>query len=1037
MTTNGENQASTPAAGPTAASAAGSRGGVSGVAALAVVIVIALLDAVVETVWGGSPIRWWVAGPVALFVALVAWLWRPGGAVLRRTRPGSAAGLLLAGLLALLAATAWSPGGQVNGVRMLGQPTPVVLAGALAALVALATYVIIRSVGFVPAKPRLIVQFVFALIGLYALASFGLAIKDHLDFVALFQGGALWQRLPRWLQGSFVGALVVTPIAVLAQFARIGGHVRSGQPVRVLIHQAVALVMAFVMALSGVVLPGGSAAPAMGAGGGPSGPKPPDVPTLTLAEIEQGHKELFGGQDPVTLGENFVRAAEQELNKPGADPSDIAARAAALGRDPLKIFAFMRDQVALEPYSGVLRGARGTLAAGAGNALDRALLAQALLEASGIESRLVAGRLSTSLADALLARFFTAGTPSALPARGIRKTEDAVFDASVRDVAVKAGVAPDALAAAMHRAAQRSDSFMWKAEEQRAIQFDFLSRALRRGGDRPSADRDAVLNELRGRLKEHYWLQTKDASGNWSEFDPSMPAAKPGTAVGSEPEVLPAIPTDRFHRFQLQLVYRTESGGEVKPEVLVDRTVPSAEALFTPMEFRIQPGESIPSANAMGKMNAVQRAEMLRGIRKFLPIVRLGSKTIGGRAFDLEGKVFDAGTGDPMGAASGLMGGMLGFGGESEPVTFVDLQLVLRMTGPGREPMTQTRTLVNAADTKTASFAPPIGEWQVLVQPQWISTDLAGFQILSHLTDLARSMTAQMKARKGFGGMELPPPVPVQLLELTLARESATSGILARQAGLRAFIDAPLLTISGHTLSALLPEEGRIVAARTIDIVDNAVRFVATDARSQAAAFDAALAQGAADCTLEQQVLQEAFPDYATTSGVTIMQRAQLERRALVFAGPRDANTLKAAGLVDADVQWIGANEPAQAQLLVAKAAEGPAAWWSVRPEGTAVLRVSGGQGQAQAEHQIDIGLVALKILAGLVCAVEIAEAVSHGGGGALGVFTIAWCIAATTGSAVMFFALFHTASYVLLGAELVIFLGKQGYETWGHGGGE
>jgi hypothetical protein len=500
---------------------------------------------------------------------------------------------------------------------------------------------------------------------------------------------------------------------------------------------------------------------------------------------------------------------------------------------------------------------------------------------------------------------------------------------------------------------------------------------------------------------------------------------------------LPSVPADRFHRFELQLVYRTESGGEVKPEILVDRTVPSAEALFTPMELRIQPGESVPGANAIGEMNAVQRAQMLRAIKKFLPIVRLGSKTFGGRAFDLEGHVFDAKTGDPMGAASGLMGGMLGFGGEPEPVKFVDLQLVLRITGPGRDPLTQTRTLVRAADLEVPTFAPPIGEWQILVQPQWVSPDLAGFQTLSYLAALAKGMTAQLKARKGFGGLELPPPVPVQLLEFTLLRQSATSAILARQTGLRAFVDVPLLTISGHKLSALRTDEGRIVAARTIDIVDNAVRFVATDAQSQAAAFDAALAQGAADCTLEQQILQEAFPDSAASSGATIMQRAQLERREVVSAGPGDVDKLKAAGLVDADVQWIGANEPPQARLLVGKAAEGPAAWWSVRPAGTAVLRVSGGQGQSMVEKALEEPMVALKILAGLVCAVEIAEAVSHGGGGALGIFTIVWCIAATTGSAVMFFGGFHAASAVLLGAETVVFLGKQGYETWGHGGGE
>ena len=146
----------------------------------------------------------------------------------------------------------------MNGVRMLGQPTSAVLAAAMAAAVALAMYVVVRGAATLSPTPRLVVRLVFVVLGVYALAAMGLAIRDGATFAALFQGGALWQRLPWWLQGTFLGALVLIPIAVLAQFVRIGGHVRRGQPVRVLVHQTTALVMCFVMALSGIVLPGGA-----------------------------------------------------------------------------------------------------------------------------------------------------------------------------------------------------------------------------------------------------------------------------------------------------------------------------------------------------------------------------------------------------------------------------------------------------------------------------------------------------------------------------------------------------------------------------------------------------------------------------------------------------------------------------------------------------------------------------------------------------------------------------------------------------------
>ena len=62
-----------------------------------------------------------------------------------------------------------------------------------------------------------------------------------------------------------------------------------------------------------------------------------------------------------------------------------------LGGDPESVTRFVESEIAYESYSGALRGARGALSARAGNTLDRALLASALLEGSGFETRIVRG----------------------------------------------------------------------------------------------------------------------------------------------------------------------------------------------------------------------------------------------------------------------------------------------------------------------------------------------------------------------------------------------------------------------------------------------------------------------------------------------------------------------------------------------------------------------------------------------------------------------------------------------------------------------
>src|ERR1019366_8330237 len=67
-----------------------------------------------------------------------------------------------------------------------------------------------------------------------------------------------------------------------------------------------------------------------------------------------------------------------------ADPADpyIVAQATALNNDPNKIFAFVRDQITSESYTGSVRGARGALWSKAGNSLDKSSLLIALLGAS-------------------------------------------------------------------------------------------------------------------------------------------------------------------------------------------------------------------------------------------------------------------------------------------------------------------------------------------------------------------------------------------------------------------------------------------------------------------------------------------------------------------------------------------------------------------------------------------------------------------------------------------------------------------------------
>lgn len=85
------------------------------------------------------------------------------------------------------------------------------------------------------------------------------------------------------------------------------------------------------------------------------------------------------------LGRGAVQRAETALT------DEIRQLAHRLGDSPARIYEYVSNEIAFEPYYGSLKGAMGTLYSRAGNATDHASLLIALLRASGIPARYVKG----------------------------------------------------------------------------------------------------------------------------------------------------------------------------------------------------------------------------------------------------------------------------------------------------------------------------------------------------------------------------------------------------------------------------------------------------------------------------------------------------------------------------------------------------------------------------------------------------------------------------------------------------------------------
>jgi len=111
------------------------------------------------------------------------------------------------------------------------------------------------------------------------------------------------------------------------------------------------------------------------------------------------------------LSTAFLARAEEPTAADSAEaqrPAYVVEALAAQLATPQAAFAFVRDQIAPEPYAGVMKGAAGALLTRGGNDWDRALLLAKLLAAQGIEARLAGSAISArdgqTLTDSAIAQ---------------------------------------------------------------------------------------------------------------------------------------------------------------------------------------------------------------------------------------------------------------------------------------------------------------------------------------------------------------------------------------------------------------------------------------------------------------------------------------------------------------------------------------------------------------------------------------------------------------------------------------------------------
>ena len=268
------------------------------------------------------------------------------------------------------------------------------------------------------------------------------------------------------------------------------------------------------------------------------------APSTALGEAPGG-----GGTDKPNLNGPGLRGPSTDSLKLPVPRtfslSHVEARyfAAALGKDPANIFAFVRDHIAFEPYRGCLRGPRGTLMAMAGNAVDRAALLGSLLSSAGQRVRFAHGHLEEPIARNLVASMWAERSSAAIAA-----------EAPSGEVKADLGRFLEGI---------RRDA-------------SILATTLDKAELPPPRPTGVTRTDLVKETQDHYWVEWYQ-DGRWTALDPSFATSALGQRYAPSAETFDELPDSLFHHVTLRVRVEEYQGDVPASRQLLDYSARAAD----------------------------------------------------------------------------------------------------------------------------------------------------------------------------------------------------------------------------------------------------------------------------------------------------------------------------------------------------------------------------------------------------------------------------------------------------------------------------
>lgn len=564
---------------------------------------------------------------------------------------------------------------------------------------------------------------------------------------------------------------------------------------------------------------------------------------------------------------------EAYLRRFSGSLTDVDALAREL-RTPEAAFAFIRDQIAFEPYPGVMKGARGTLLTRGGNALDRALLLAAILKRNQVSAQIAHARLSEDQTRQLLQ--WIASAPGA--------TERILASLNTLDIPSSTRPGHEGLADALKRRAGVAARTVEQAVDGSR---PLIEASLKSAGvtGPPEVERQTL-----DALVDHYWVQAV-VGGQTVDLDPAAAGARVGQHLADASDTLNPddLPNDLFQHVRFRIVADLHGTDGVHATDVLQQEFKAIDLFGKNIRVAIAPQTTAAT-------EATCHA-----------ILMVGDRRIDGQPFQLTAQPpkKQPGGGPDLGAG-GLFGGL---GGESEEkpeaVTLGRLSLEVVSRGPRLVNVGYRRVIMDRLDESGArarivdALADDRSVRPLLIQ-MWdgaisIGTNHPLFVLRTVLDTMKAQESMDEKARahiylgEAFGVDDLAAPTLSKELIGYFLSSDVTRHLLGRQSGgsTRWFYQRPRLAFFRHgfVIGDWAQPQGPPRFTEGIDLLNSPFQFVGPGG----AASRLATESGVADTALEASLMPggavfNTLPLFAAagSQGVSTMtiradQRARLQ----------------------------------------------------------------------------------------------------------------------------------------------------------------